>query len=44
MLTIANIAAQVAELPGPFVDNKILLMFVIRILVISVGIALDCRS
>ena len=41
LITIANIPAQVAELLDPFVDNKILLMFVIMILVIIVGTALD---
>ena len=41
LITIANIPAQVTQLLAPFVDNKILLMFVIMILVIIVGTALD---
>ncbi|WP_143479320.1 TRAP transporter large permease subunit, partial [Pseudomonas aeruginosa] len=41
LITIANIPAQVSELLEPFVDNKILLMFVIMVLVIIVGTALD---
>ena len=41
LITIANIPAQVGELLEPFVDNKILLMFVIMVLVIIVGTALD---
>ncbi len=41
LITIANIPAQVAALLEPFIDNRILLMFVIMILVIIVGTALD---
>ena len=41
LITIANIPAQVTELLEPFVDNKVLLMFVIMVLVIIVGTALD---
>ncbi|WP_454724691.1 MULTISPECIES: TRAP transporter large permease [Cupriavidus] len=41
LITIANIPAQVTELLDPFVGNKILLMFVIMVLVIIVGTALD---
>jgi tripartite ATP-independent transporter DctM subunit len=41
LITIANIPAQVTELLEPFVHNKILLMFVIMVLVIIVGTALD---
>ncbi|WP_420994729.1 TRAP transporter large permease [Cupriavidus sp. 30B13] len=41
LITIANIPAQVTALLDPFVDNKILLMFVIMVLVIIVGTALD---
>jgi tripartite ATP-independent transporter DctM subunit len=41
LITIANIPAQVTELLEPFIDNKILLMFVIMVLVIIVGTALD---
>jgi tripartite ATP-independent transporter DctM subunit len=41
LITIANIPAQVTALLEPFVDNPILLMFVIMVLVIIVGTALD---
>jgi len=41
LITIANIPAQVTALLDPFIDNKILLMFVIMVLVIIVGTALD---
>jgi len=41
LITIANIPAQVTELLEPFIDNKVLLMFVIMVLVIIVGTALD---
>ena len=41
LITIANIPAQVTDLLTPFMDNKILLMFMIMILVIIVGTALD---
>ncbi|MEO8118899.1 MAG: TRAP transporter large permease subunit [Rhodoferax sp.] len=41
LITIASIPAQVAELLQPFMDNKILLMFVMMLLVIVVGTALD---
>ncbi|ULX52101.1 L-dehydroascorbate transporter large permease subunit [Cupriavidus taiwanensis] len=41
LITIANIPAQVTDLLEPFIDNKILLMFVIMVLVIVVGTALD---
>lgn len=41
LITIANIPMQVTDLLTPFMDNKILLMFMIMILVIIVGTALD---
>lgn len=41
LITIANIPAQVTELLEPFIDSKVLLMFVIMVLVIIVGTALD---
>lgn len=41
LITIANIPAQVTELLRPFMDNKILLMFVMMLIVIIVGTALD---
>ncbi|MES2943276.1 MAG: TRAP transporter large permease subunit [Pseudomonadota bacterium] len=41
LITIANIPSQVTELLRPFMDNKILLMFVMMIIVIIVGTALD---
>jgi tripartite ATP-independent transporter DctM subunit len=41
LITIANIPAQVTELLQPFMDNKILLMFVMMLIVIVVGTALD---
>ncbi|WP_257993563.1 TRAP transporter large permease [Cupriavidus pauculus] len=41
LITIANIPAQVTALLEPFIGNKILLMFIIMLLVIVVGTALD---
>ncbi|VTU18056.1 TRAP transporter large permease subunit [Variovorax sp. RA8] len=41
LITIADIPAQASALLEPFMGNKILLMFVIMILVIVVGTALD---
>jgi len=41
LITIADIPAQTVALLEPFMDNKILLMFVITVLVIIVGTALD---
>ena len=41
LITIADIPAQATALLEPFMDNKVLLMFVIMILVIVVGTALD---
>jgi tripartite ATP-independent transporter DctM subunit len=41
LITVANIPTEVANLLGPFLDNKILLMFMIMILIVIVGTALD---
>jgi tripartite ATP-independent transporter DctM subunit len=41
LITIANIPEQIVGLLAPFMDNKILLMFIIMTLVIAVGAALD---
>ena len=41
LITIADIPTQAVALLQPFMDNKILLMFVITVLVIVVGTALD---
>lgn len=41
LITIANVPAEVGRLLEPFMDNKILLMFVIMVLVVIIGTALD---
>ncbi|UNK40731.1 TRAP transporter large permease subunit (plasmid) [Shinella sp. H4-D48] len=41
LITIANVPAEVTQLLEPFMDNKILLMFVIMVLVVIIGTALD---
>ncbi|MEO7547612.1 MAG: TRAP transporter large permease subunit [Ramlibacter sp.] len=41
LITVANIPAEVAEMLSPFIDNKMLLMFMIMILIVVVGTALD---
>ena len=41
MITVANIPAQITSMLAPFMDNKILLMFLINILVLIVGTAMD---
>ena len=41
LITIADIPAQVTDLLSPFMDNKILLMFMMMLLVVIVGTALD---
>ncbi len=41
LITIADIPQQVTELLSPFMDNKILLMFMMMALVVVVGTALD---
>jgi tripartite ATP-independent transporter DctM subunit len=41
LITVANIPTEVAAMMSPFMDNKILLMFVMMALVVVVGTALD---
>jgi tripartite ATP-independent transporter DctM subunit len=41
LITTADIPAQLAEMVGPFMDNKMLLTFVLMMLVLVVGTALD---
>ncbi|CDZ74165.1 TRAP transporter large permease subunit [Neorhizobium galegae] len=41
LITIANVPAEVGSLLEPFMDNKMLLMFVIMVLVVIIGTALD---
>ncbi len=41
LITVANIPGEVANLLSPFMDNKMLLMFVMMILIVIVGTALD---
>jgi TRAP-type transport system large permease protein len=41
LITVANIPTEVANLLSPFMDNKILLMFVMMVLIVLVGTALD---
>jgi tripartite ATP-independent transporter DctM subunit len=41
LITVANIPTEVANLLRPLIDNKILLMFVIMLLIIAIGTALD---
>jgi tripartite ATP-independent transporter DctM subunit len=41
LITVANIPAEVARLLEPFMGNKMLLMFVIMVLIVIVGTALD---
>ncbi len=41
LITVANIPAEVAKMMEPFMGNKILLMFVLMVLVVVVGTALD---
>ena len=41
LITIANIPAEIAEMLAPFMDNKTLLMFMLMILIVVVGTALD---
>jgi tripartite ATP-independent transporter DctM subunit len=41
LITVADIPAQVADLLRPFIDNKVLLMFVMMALVVVIGTALD---
>jgi TRAP-type transport system large permease protein len=41
LITIANIPNEVADMLAPFMDNKTLLMFMIMVLIVVVGTALD---
>ncbi|CAN7652667.1 TRAP transporter large permease subunit [Neorhizobium sp. LjRoot104] len=41
LITIANVPAEVSGFLEPFMDNKIMLMFVIMVLVVIIGTALD---
>ncbi len=41
LITIANIPGEVANLLSPFMDNKMLLMFIMMVLIVIVGTALD---
>ena len=41
LITVANIPTEVANMLSPFMDNKMLLMFVMMILIVIVGTALD---
>jgi tripartite ATP-independent transporter DctM subunit len=41
LITIADIPTQVIALMEPFMDNKMLLMFILMVLVFAVGTALD---
>ena len=41
LITIADIPGQVGELLQPFMDNKVLLMFMMMALVVVIGTALD---
>ncbi len=41
LITVANIPTEVANMLSPFMDNKILLMFVMMVLIVVVGTALD---
>jgi TRAP-type transport system large permease protein len=41
LITVANIPNEVADMLSPFMDNKTLLMFMMMILIVIVGTALD---
>ena len=41
LITVANIPTEVAALMAPFMGNKMLLMFVMMVLIVVVGTALD---
>jgi len=41
LITVANIPTEVADMLSPFMDNKMLLMFVMMLLIVVVGTALD---
>ena len=41
LITVANIPTEVANMLAPFMDNKMLLMFIMMVLIVVVGTALD---
>jgi tripartite ATP-independent transporter DctM subunit len=41
LITVANIPTEVAEMMAPFAGNKMLLMFIMMVLIVVVGTALD---
>ena len=41
LITVANIPAEVANLLAPFMENRMLLMFVMMVIIVIVGTALD---
>ena len=41
LITVANIPAEVAEMLDPFMGNKTLMMFMMMVLIVAVGTALD---
>lgn len=41
LITVANIPAEVVELLEPLMDNRVLLMFVMMVMIVIVGTALD---
>jgi len=41
LITIADIPSQVTSMMEPFMDNKLMLMFLLMVLVFAVGTALD---
>ena len=41
LITVANIPTEVANMMAPFIGNKLLLMFIMMVLVVVVGTALD---
>jgi TRAP-type transport system large permease protein len=41
LITVANIPTEVAEMMAPFIGNKMLLMFIMMLLIVVVGTALD---
>jgi len=41
LITVANIPTEVADMMAPFMGNKMLLMFIMMVLIVVVGTALD---
>jgi TRAP-type transport system large permease protein len=41
LITVANIPTEIADMLAPFMDNKMLLMFMMMVLIVIVGTALD---